>query len=35
MAVYLCYSHIYITVIKYKSLELENNRFADDCQFLD
>jgi hypothetical protein len=34
MAVYLYDSHIDITVIEHKGLELENNHSADDCQFL-
>jgi hypothetical protein len=35
MAVYLYDSHIDITVIKCKGLELENNRFANNSLFLD
>lgn len=35
MAVYLYDSHVDITVIKCKGLELENNRFANNCLFLD
>jgi hypothetical protein len=34
MAVYLYDSHMDITVIKCKGLELENNRSVDDSQFL-